>query len=127
MLQTAQRGERPAAVLMLLEAASLAVMSAVHLPNDAGVAEAIICLVLVAGAIALMGRTSHAHTAASLAVGFAILGFVVGLHYTTQTGGVDLAYHLTVLPLLVLTELMLLALRQHRGRPFGQPQPRRQP
>jgi hypothetical protein len=90
-------------------------MSAVHLPNDAGVAEAIICLVLVAGAIALMRRTPHAHAGACLAVGFAILGFLVGLHDTTQAGGVDLAYHLTVLPMLVLTELMLLAPRRRHG------------
>ena len=127
MLQTAQRTERVVAVLMLLEAASLAVMSAVHLPNDAGVAEAIICLVLVAGATALIRRTSRAQIAAGLSVGFAILGFLVGLRFTTQTGGVDLAYHLVVLPVLVLTELMLLAPRRRHGRPPRQPLPRRQP
>ncbi|HLH64325.1 MAG TPA: hypothetical protein VKV27_01340 [Solirubrobacteraceae bacterium] len=110
----AQGAERAATALMLTEAASLAAMSALHLPNEAGVAEAIICLVLLAGVTALLRRTAHARTAARLAVGFAILGFLGGLHFTIQTGGLDLAYHLTVLPLLVLTELILLAPRSRR-------------
>lgn len=123
--------ERAAVIPMLFEAASLAVMSALHLPNDAGIAEAVICLVLVAGAAALVRETTQARTvAARLAVGFAILGFLAGLHFTSQSGGLDLAYHLTVLPLLVLTELLLLAgtwrRRPHDERRPRQPRPRGQ-
>jgi hypothetical protein len=111
---------KPVAALMVLEAASLAVMSSLHLtsalaggskpydPTDAGIAEAIICLVLVAGATALIRGVPEARAIALGSVMFAILGFVVGLTLTVRGGSaVDIAYHATVLPLLLVTARLL--------------------
>jgi hypothetical protein len=98
---------------MLLEAASLAVASALHLsghvhgrsaPFDAdhaGVAEAIIGIVLVAAAVVMLRALRQARTVGITATGFAIVGFLVGLSMTASGGHLpDIAYHLTVLPLL---------------------------
>jgi hypothetical protein len=116
------------AALMLVEAASLAVMSSLHFagalegsdpfdPTRAGGAEAIIGVVLLVGALALLRRWPHAWGAALAANLFAVAGFVLGLTRTTQGGGaVDIGYHLTVLPLLLLTLVVLI-----RGRPGPQP------
>ena len=113
---------KPVAALMALEAASLAVMSSLHLtsalaggskpydPTDAGIAEAIICLVLVTGATALIRGVPEARAIALGSVMFAILGFVVGLTLTVRGGSaVDIAYHATVLPLLLVTARLLAA------------------
>ena len=94
---------------MIAQAASLGIMSALHLANDAGIAEAVIAVVLLAGAAAL-GR--GARILPPLTVGFAIVGFLAGLHFTLESGdAVDLAYHATVLPLLGLTLAVLLRTR----------------
>lgn len=108
---------------MGLEAISLAVMSSLHLTgtlagggleNDAGIAEALICVALTAGAIALADARTAARTVALGAVAFAILGFGVGLRFTVAGGdAVGIAYHATVLPLLVLT--MAALLRNHNA------------
>ncbi|HEX3833368.1 MAG TPA: hypothetical protein VHW04_15430 [Solirubrobacteraceae bacterium] len=102
------------------EAASLAVMGLLHLsgvlgggskpfaPRPAGIAEAIISLVLAYGASALMRNPPRRRWALG-SVEFAVLGFVVGLGFTVRGGdAIDLAYHATVLPLLVLTLVALL-------------------
>jgi hypothetical protein len=102
--------------LMGLEAASLAVMSSLHLTgtlaggskpfqaNDAGIAEALICLALNAGAAAIARRWPNARAIALGTVAFAILGFLIGLNFTARGGdAIDIAYHATVLPLLLLT------------------------
>jgi hypothetical protein len=107
--------------LLSLEAASLAAMSFLHLsgildggsepfePSDAGIAEALICLALSSGAFALVRRWPQALTIARAATGFAILGFVVGLNVTIRGGdAIDVAYHATVLPLLLVTFAALL-------------------
>jgi hypothetical protein len=115
-------------VLMLLEAASLAVMSTLHLtgtldggrppyqPGDAGIAEAIIAVVLLAAAI---GVLRSPHTTRSVAIGataFAVLGFAIGITITARGGDVfDVAYHASVLPILVVS-LVLLVVRRPRGR-----------
>ena len=93
-------------------AATLVVASALHLtgvvddgspPFDrdrAGIAEAVIAVVLAAGAVAL---TRGARRIALAAVVFAIAGFGVGLSMTIRghaTG--DIAYHALMLPLLLL-------------------------
>ena len=117
----------PIARVMGLIAASLAVMSILHLsgvssggsapfdPNAAGIAEAIIGLVLAAGALALLRSGPTGSPAAVAATGFAIVGFVVGLSITIRGGGaVDIAYHATVLPLLLLTLVALLRTRPRR-------------
>lgn len=107
--------------LMVVEAASLGVASALHLsghvhgrakPFDgdhAGVAEAIIAVVLFCGAIAVRQGSAHARAMALGATGFSIVGFLVGLTMTTQGGHApDIAYHLVVLPLLVASLYVLV-------------------
>jgi hypothetical protein len=114
------------AALMAVEAASLAIMASLHLggllngtepfePTRAGIAEAIIGVVLATGAVALLRARPHAWGVAVAANIFAVAGFAVGLTRTVQGGGaLDIGYHLTVLPLLLLT-LVVLA----RARPSG--------
>jgi RND superfamily putative drug exporter len=117
------------AALMGLEAASLAAMSSLHLtgtlaggvkpfqPSQAGIAEALICLVLTAGSVTLARARSARRGVALVAVAFAILGFIVGLNFTIQGGdAIDIAYHATVLPLLLVTLLLLVVLRGARCR-----------
>jgi hypothetical protein len=108
------------AALMALEAISLAVMSFLHLagkldgsppfdPTRAGVAEALIGVVLLFGALAVLRRAPHAWGIALVANAVAVVGFVVGLTRTTQGGGaVDIGYHVSVLPLFLLTLAVLL-------------------
>jgi len=125
---------RPAVMLMAAEAASLAVMSTLHLtgidgggtlpyrPSAAGLAEAVIGLVLVAGAVAGWRARGRAWAAAVGAVGFAIVGFIVGVTITLSGGpGIDIAYHCAVLPVLVVT--LGLLLRRPRGASPVTPRP----
>lgn len=112
---------RAIAVAMCVESAALAAMSALHLsgvlagasrPFDsqhAGIAEALICIVLAAGATALMRRSRACASVAAGAICFAILGFLVGLYFSVQAGAaIDLAFHATLLPVLALTLATLL-------------------
>jgi peptidoglycan/LPS O-acetylase OafA/YrhL len=124
------------AALMALEAISLAVMSFLHLigkldgsppfdPTRAGVAEAAIGVVLLFGALAIRRRARHAWGIALAANIFAVVGFAVGLTRTTQGGGaIDIAYHVLVLPLLVLALAVLLRPR-HRDTPRSDDRQRR--
>lgn len=95
------------AVVTGIVAVSLAVASALHLasPADgdrAGVAEAVICAVLAVAAVGLWRMRGRARTFALCAIGFAIAGFCVGLSITARGGHwADIAYHVTVLPVLV--------------------------
>jgi hypothetical protein len=111
----------PVAALLALVAASLAGMSFLHLsgilaggsppfdPTHAGVAEAVICVVLVGAVLALIRGSRHARTTAAAATAFAVIGFVVGLTFTVRGGGaVDVAYHVLALPLLLLGLGLLL-------------------
>jgi hypothetical protein len=98
---------------MGFEAATLVVASTLHLTdlvNDvkppfradrAGIAEAIIAAVVVVGALGLMrGKRRFAIGA----IVFAIAGFGVGLSMTARGGAVgDIAYHATMLPILLVT------------------------
>jgi drug/metabolite transporter (DMT)-like permease len=115
---------RQIASMMAFVAATLAVASILHLsgalsdgskpfrPSGAGVAEAVICVVLVAGAGALFRHPVRGRRPALAALAFAILGFIVGLRFTISGGAaIDLAYHVAMLPLLVLT---IAALLRHR-------------
>src|SRR5205085_1990884 len=78
-------------------------------PDRAGIAEAVIAVVLAAGAAALV---RGARGVALGAVAFAIAAFGVGLSMTVRGGAAgDIAYHATMMPLLVFT-LMLLARRR---------------
>ncbi|HWG72441.1 MAG TPA: hypothetical protein VG184_00125, partial [Acidimicrobiales bacterium] len=76
---------------MAFEAVSLAVAATLHLsgqvhgrgkPFDAdhaGIAEAIICIVLASGAFAMLRSATHARAIGLATTGFAIVGFCVGL------------------------------------------------
>ena len=124
--------ERQSAVLMCVVAATLAVMSFLHLsgilgggtksfnPSGAGVAEAVICLVLSYGATGLLRTWPRAQKVALAATGFAIVGFIIGLRFTLEGGeAIDIAYHLSVLPVLLVTLIALLRIRTrgtHRDR-----------
>jgi O-antigen/teichoic acid export membrane protein len=104
---------------MLLIAGSLAVVSVLHLthlingggrngPSAAGAAEAVICLVMLAGARALARGRRNGRAVARATVIFAIAGFVVGLTFTLGSGdGFDIAYHLAGLTALFGTLALL--------------------
>ena len=109
-------GSRAIAALIGLEASTLAVMSALHLtgilagatrpysPTAAGIAEAVICVVLAVGAAALARSTRHGRAIAVATLGVAIVGVIAGLTFTIQgAGAIDVAYHATILPLLLIT------------------------
>jgi hypothetical protein len=115
------------AALMGFVAATLVVASALHLagvvddgsppfdPNRAGIAEAVIAVVLAAGAVALVRGLRRT---ALGAVVFAIAGFCVGLSMTVRGGATgDIAYHATMLPLLLLALVLLSRdVASRRGR-----------
>jgi hypothetical protein len=104
--------------VIAFEAASLVVMSTLHFvgilgidsasgsSNGAASAEAVIALVLAAGAVALARRVAHGVAIGS--VGFAIVGFLIGISFTISGGStVDITYHATMLPLLAATLVAL--------------------
>lgn len=113
---------------MLLIAGSLAVVSVLHLAHlagggggehtsAAGIAEAVICLVMLAGARALAGGRRRGHAVARATVIFAIAGFLIGLTFTLGSGDAfDVAYHLAGLTALVGT-LALLGRPRRGARP----------
>ena len=98
--------------LMGFVAATLAVMSLLHLtgvigdgrtpfdPDRAGIAEAVIAVVLIAGALALLRGVRWAALGALV---FAVAGFGVGLSMTIRGHATaDIVYHVATLPLLLL-------------------------
>ncbi len=114
---------RAFAALMVAEAVSLAVASALHLSGlvtgrsapyssgGAGTAEAVIGAVLLASALAMLGLPRRARAIGLAANGFATLGFLVGLRMTAMGGHwPDIAYHLTVLPILAGSLVVLYQL-----------------
>jgi peptidoglycan/LPS O-acetylase OafA/YrhL len=121
---------RGIALLMVFETATLAAIASLHLggvlqgsepfrPTIAGIAEAIIGLALVIGAAALLRRSHRARPIAIATTVFAIAGFVVGLGFTLRGGGaVDVAYHVLMLPVLLLTLVVLVRQRRsHQASP----------
>ena len=123
---------RPTRVALLLAAiaVSLAVASALHLsghvhgrgvpfdPDHAGVAEALIGVVLAAAAIGLWRAGLRARRAGLWASGFAIAGFCWGLNVTVRGGHwPDIGYHVAVLPLLVGSFATLLRGRRVASSP----------
>jgi hypothetical protein len=120
---------RRIAILMGFQALTLAVISPLHLsgvlgggakpfnPTAAGTAEAVIGVVLILGALALLRDTARRRGAALAATAFAIIGFLVGLSFTLRGGdAIDIAYHATILPLLLVT---FAALRRTRRASTG--------
>jgi peptidoglycan/LPS O-acetylase OafA/YrhL len=121
--ELADRNSAKVALLMIFAAATLAIVAALHLggvlggsepfdPTAAGVAEALIGVALAGGAAALLRRSAHAREIAIATTLFAIAGFVLGLTFTVRGGGAfDVAYHLVLLPVLVLILIVLLRKR----------------
>lgn len=113
--RTTFTGSRGIAAWMAAQAASLAVVSALHLSGadehdatGAGIAEAVICVVLLGGATAYR-RADWGRPAAIAATGFAIAGFCYGLSLTARGGDLpDLVYHAAVLPLLIVTMVLII-------------------
>jgi peptidoglycan/LPS O-acetylase OafA/YrhL len=102
-------------------AVSLAVASTLHLsgsvsgrakpfnPDAAGIAEAVIGLVLAVAAVALWRLRERARALGLSALGFAIAGFCLGLSITSRSGHwPDIAYHAGVLPVLAVAFVALL-------------------
>jgi peptidoglycan/LPS O-acetylase OafA/YrhL len=112
--------------LMALLAASLAVTSALHLsgavqgrdnqvfsPLGAGVAEAVIGVALLWGAVSLVRGTRQGERIALGTTGFAIAGFGYGLSVSVRGGALpDICYHATVLPVLIVTLVLILRARR---------------
>ena len=96
-------------------AVTLFVASAIHLPDDAGIAEAIIGVVLASAAALMVQEPQRARAVGLGAVGFAIAGFGVGLTITVERGtALEVAYHVVTLPILIGTFISLV--RSGRSR-----------
>lgn len=121
MRMSASLPMRRSAGVMGFVAATLAAMSALHLggvlgdgsepfdPTHAGIAEAAICVVLAFAALTILRGSSRARPVALAATAFAIAGFLVGLNFTVRGGGsVDIAYHATMLPLLLVAASLMV-------------------
>jgi peptidoglycan/LPS O-acetylase OafA/YrhL len=115
-------------MLITVQALTLVVFATLHLSGvlraehthavsyGAGIAEATICLALLVGAGTLARSQAHGGKAALLSLAFAILGFTIGLTFTISGGNpIDVAYHATMLPVLLTTALMLTRRRRTRG------------
>jgi hypothetical protein len=120
-------GSATIAAVMGAVAASLAVMAFVHLDglltgappfraSHAGIVEALIGLALVSGAAALRRASTQGRGVALAATAFAVVGFLVGLSFTARSGEViDIAYHASLLPLLLATLVALWRLPRRRA------------
>jgi hypothetical protein len=112
-------------------AVSLGVMSYLHLrgplgstgtppfdPSAAGIAEALIGGVLFAAAMVALLAPHLARPVLLGATGFAVAGFGVAITITVSGGdAADIAYHATVLPILVV--ILLSTLRAGRSTPVA--------
>jgi hypothetical protein len=118
------------AMLMVFEAASLGVASALHLsglvhgrsasfdPDSAGIAEAVIGAVLAVAAIGMFRTPARARAVGIAATSFALVGFLVGISETARGGDVpDIVYHATVIPLLIGG--LVLLIRSARPAPLS--------
>lgn len=109
--------------------ASLAVTSALHLsgavqgrdnqifsPRGAGVAEAIIGVAMLWGAVSLARRGAAGRTVALWTTGFAIVGFIYGVSVSIRGGALpDICYHCIVLPILIVTFVLIFRARGPRA------------
>jgi hypothetical protein len=93
---------------MAFEALTLAVASSVHLPDRAGIAEAIIGAFLAAGAFAMVRAPARARTTGIVLNSLAAVGFLNGLTMTARDGDAPgIAYHLAVLPVMIASVIVL--------------------
>jgi peptidoglycan/LPS O-acetylase OafA/YrhL len=118
---------RKTAAVMGFVAVTLFIASALHMfgdvhgnntfdPNAAGIAEAIIGIVLASAAALMVQEPERARRVGMGGVGFAIAGFGVGLTRTIPSGHVwEIAYHVVVLPILIATFISLARSGRTRG------------
>src|SRR5256886_10354374 len=105
--------------LMLIEAVTFAIASILHFGISetfiaAAIPEAIIAVVLGAGAFALMRRGASAWGLALATTLFALAGVIIGLSVIIGwpvSRPIDLAYHATILVAMVGTVVLLLRSR----------------
>lgn len=115
---------RRVAIVMSLEAVSLWVASALHLsglvhgrsasfePDAAGIAEAVIGVVLAAGSVVMVKDKGRARVVGIASTTFALIGFLIGISETARGGDApDIAYHATVIPLLIASLVALIRCR----------------
>ncbi len=108
------------ALLMILEALSLAVASSLHLAGlvhgrassfdgtDAGIAEVLIGVVLAGAAVVMLRAPHRARRVGLAATAFAIVGFLIGVGESARGGHApDIAYHLTLLPVFIVSLVVL--------------------
>ncbi|HEX8009147.1 MAG TPA: hypothetical protein VF482_22285 [Trebonia sp.] len=120
--------------VMSIEAVTLAVMSSLHFGGllhpstdasagtDAGIAEGILCFVLLWGASGLVRRRGGGRRLALGTTAFTIAGFCLGLSITARVGDVaDVAYHATMLPILAATFVLLLRSRDQSSGVTAKP------
>jgi hypothetical protein len=120
---TARRAFAPRGILALLAfgATTLAVISAIHLAGATPERQAArqrlrrrnrrkpSRLVLVSAIATNLRHSPRGWLAAVTAVGFAIVGFLLGLSFTLRGGSnADIAYHANMLPILIATLALLL-------------------
>jgi hypothetical protein len=124
---------RRVAVLMAFEAITLGVASGLHLTGHvhgrsapfAGIAEAIIGVLLAAGAISMVRAPAKARAIGLILNGVAIAGFLNGLSMTARGGDApDIAYHLIFLPLLTASFVVLLRAKRGSSSEDGVKTPR---
>jgi hypothetical protein len=114
--------------LMLFVAVTLGAASALHLsgavhgsppfdPDHAGLAEALIGVVLAGSALVMLRAPARARVAGLAGTAFAVAGFGVGLAFTVRGGHApDVAYHVVLLPVLLAAFVVLV-----RHKPRTQP------
>ncbi|MGH9126184.1 MAG: hypothetical protein ACRDZ8_15885, partial [Acidimicrobiales bacterium] len=86
-------------------------------PSSAGWAELVIGVVLAVAAAVVWPGGDGARPLSLAALGFTIVGFLVGLRFTATDGArPDIAYHLTTLPLLVAA---LVIVWRRKPKPAG--------
>src|SRR5262249_30948276 len=115
-MQTTKRPWMGAGALLGLAAGTLAVASLLHLGvaiplgattisdpfAGAAIPEAVIAVVVAAGAVAALARLPVARWLAPAATAFAVAGTLYGLTVTLRRGEAgDIAYHLSLLTMLV--------------------------
>jgi hypothetical protein len=120
---------RRIAAVMAFESATLVVASIVHLSGNvhgrsepfdaehAGIAEAVIGTVLACGALTMLHGSRRTRAVGLGTTSFAIAGFLLGLNLTARGGDLpDVAYHVTMLPVLIGTLVVTLRMRQSGSR-----------
>jgi hypothetical protein len=124
-MNVAKRNTEPRSVgiLMIVAAATLACASAVHFGATIGlgfvsihdpfagaaIPEAVLAVILAAGALWVLARLPKSRLVGLGATAFAILVVLFGMSITIRSGGIgDVAYHVTLLVMLLIAGFLLV-------------------